>query len=59
MICHGEINDSVFKKFVDEVYHIESDRLFQLNPAKYPTIPFYIIEQCDNSIAIRESDLPD
>lgn len=33
LIYHGDINDTVFKKFVDEVYHIENDNLFQLNPA--------------------------
>lgn len=58
LIYHGDINDSVFKKFVDEVYHIENDNLFQLNPALFPTIPYYIIELCDNGIEILESDLP-
>lgn len=58
LIYHGDINDSVFKKFVDEAYHIENDNLFQLNPALYPTIPYYIIERCDNSIDLLESQLP-
>lgn len=58
LIYHGDINDSVFKKFVDEVYHIENDGLFQLNPARFPTIPYYIIELCDNGIEILESKLP-
>lgn len=59
LINHGDINDSVFKKFVDEVYHIENDNLFQLNPALFPTIPYYIIELCDNAIGILESGFPD
>lgn len=57
LIYHGDINDTVFKKFVDEVYHIENDNLFQLNPALFPTIPYYIIELCDNHIGILESQL--
>ena len=58
LIYHGDINDTVFKKFVDEAYHIENDNLFQLNPALFPTIPYYIIELCDNGIGILESQLP-
>lgn len=56
LINHGDINDSVFKKFVDEVYHIENDNLFQLNPALFPTIPYYIIELCDNGIKTLEQN---
>ena len=58
LIYHGDINDPVFKKFVDEVYHIENDNLFQLDPSLFPTIPYYIIERCDNSIMILESEFP-
>lgn len=56
LINHGDINDSVFKKFVDEVYHIENDNLFQLNPALFPTIPYYIIDLCDNGIKTLEQN---
>ena len=56
LINHGDINDSVFKKFVDEVYHIENDNLFQLNPALFPTIPYYIIELCDSGIKTLEQN---
>ena len=55
IINHGNIGDSVFKKFVDDVYHIENDSLFQLNPAEYPTIPDYIIRLCDNHISLLEA----
>jgi len=55
IINHGNTNDSVFKKFVDDVYHIENDSLFQLNPAEYPTIPDYIIRLCDNHIDLLEA----
>jgi len=57
MINHGQISDTVFKKFVDEAFHIENDSLFQLNPSKYSTIPYYIIELCDNGIRILEEQL--
>ena len=46
----GEVDDAVFKKYLDETYHIENDYLFQLNPTEYETIPQYIINICDNYI---------
>lgn len=46
----GEIDDAVFKKYLDETYHIENDYLFQLNPTEYETIPQYIVDMCDNYI---------
>jgi Uncharacterized protein conserved in bacteria len=55
IINHGQISDTIFKKFVDEAYHIENDSLFQLNPTEYPTIPDYIIRLCDNGIALLEA----
>jgi len=54
IINHGKISDTIFKKFVDEAYHIENDSLFQLNPNEYPTIPEYIIKLCDNGVALLE-----
>jgi len=54
IINHGQIADTIFKKFVDEAYHIENDSLFQLNPNVYQTIPEYIIKLCDNGIARLE-----
>ena len=46
----GEVVDAVFKKYLDETYHIENDYLFQLNPTEYETVPQYIINICDNYI---------
>lgn len=57
IVNHGQISDSVFKKFVDESYHIENDSLFQLNPSEYPTIPRYIVQLCDNGIRLLEEQL--
>lgn len=54
IINHGNISDTIFKKFVDEAYHIENDSLFQLNPTEYQTIPEYIIKLCDNGIELLE-----
>lgn len=54
IINHGLISDTIFKKFVDEAYHIENDSLFQLNPTEYPIIPEYIVQLCDNGIALLE-----
>lgn len=39
--------DDVFMKFINEIYHIENDFLFQLNPEKFDTTPQFIIEGCD------------
>lgn len=57
LINHGQISDTVFKKFVDEAYHIESDTLFQLDPSEYPTIPDHIVRLCDNGIAFLETEV--
>jgi hypothetical protein len=58
LINHEPEPRSIFKKFVDEVYHIENDSLFQLNPSEFPTIPQYIIDLCDNGIALLKSQRP-
>lgn len=45
-----DLGDDVFKKFINEIYHIENERLFQLDPIKYNVIPEYIITKCDEII---------
>lgn len=42
------------KKFINQTFHIENDYIYQLNPAKYQTIPKYVIEQCDLNIGKME-----
>jgi ABC-type Mn2+/Zn2+ transport system ATPase subunit len=54
-IINGEFSKSkdfsdVFKKFINETYHIENDFIHQLNPQKYDLIPEFIIEECDKYI---------
>jgi wobble nucleotide-excising tRNase len=44
------IESDVFKKFVNESFHIENDHIYQLNPCNYQIIPQYIIEECNKHI---------
>jgi ABC-type dipeptide/oligopeptide/nickel transport system ATPase subunit len=41
------IQNSVIQKFINETYHIENEFICQLDPAKFDTIPEYIIEECN------------
>ena len=43
-------HNSVVQKFINEVFHIENDYLFQLNPHVYQTVPQYIIDECDKEV---------
>lgn len=58
-IINQEISDNdVIKKFVNEVYHIENNYIYQLNPHKYQTVPKYIIDECKKEInSLKESAL--
>lgn len=51
IINNNNNENDVIKKFVNEVFHIENDYLFQLNPCKYEIVPQYIIEECNKDIA--------
>lgn len=42
--------NEVIKKFINEIYHVENDYLFQLDPSKYDTVPQYIIDECDKEV---------
>lgn len=42
-----EVENSVIQKFINETYHIENDFICQLDPAKFDTIPEYVILECD------------
>lgn len=42
-----KVNNSVIKKFINESYHIENEFICQLDPAKFDTIPEYVIAECD------------
>ena len=48
--------DDVFMKFINEIYHIENDFLFQLNPEKFDITPQFIIEGCDTFVKSLEGN---
>lgn len=56
IICGESIDEndkekSVLRKFFNETYHIENEFIYQLNPAKFDTIPEYIVDMCTNILA--------
>ncbi|MCK4502710.1 MAG: hypothetical protein KAU22_06710 [Desulfuromonadales bacterium] len=42
-----DTENSVIQKFINETYHIENEFICQLDPAKFDTIPEYVIYECD------------
>ncbi|MCB2216941.1 MAG: AAA family ATPase [Desulfobulbaceae bacterium] len=42
-----DVESSVIKKFINETYHIENEFICQLDPAKFDTIPEYVVFECD------------
>lgn len=42
-----DAENSVIQKFINESYHIENEFICQLDPAKFDTIPEYVIAECD------------
>lgn len=49
-----DVGNSVIRKFINESYHIENEFICQLDPAKYDTIPEYVIAECDKLLAQAE-----
>lgn len=45
------VQNSVIQKFINETYHIENEFICQLDPAKFDTIPEYVIVECDKILA--------
>lgn len=43
-------DEKVFTKYINEVFHVENDYLYQLNPEKYDTVPDFVISHCDELI---------
>lgn len=43
------------RKFINETFHIENDYIYQLNPCKYQTIPYYIIKECDKDVELLKN----
>lgn len=46
-----EVENSVIQKFINETYHIENEFISQLDPAKFDTIPEYVIAECDKLVS--------
>ena len=47
----GAGHAEVVLKFINQAFHIENDYIYQLNPAKYQTVPQFVIDECDQYIA--------
>ena len=45
------IDSDVARKFINEAFHIENDYIYQLNPREFQTVPYFVIEQCDQHVA--------
>lgn len=50
IVLNENSNNDVVRKFINEVFHVENDYLFQLDPKEYDTIPQYIIDECDKEM---------
>lgn len=50
-----DVGNSVIQKFINESYHIENEFICQLDPAKFDTIPEYVIAECDKLLAQAEA----
>ncbi|SHM73341.1 AAA family ATPase [Fibrobacter sp. UWB7] len=40
-------SSNVLEKYINEIFHIENDSIYQLDPIKFDTVPQYIIDECD------------
>lgn len=40
------------RKFINESFHIEDEYLFQLDPAKYNSIPDFVVAEMDRIIGL-------
>lgn len=43
--------NSVIQKFINETYHIENEFICQLDPAKFDTIPEYVVAECNKILS--------
>ncbi|TLU84904.1 MAG: AAA family ATPase [Chlorobium sp.] len=50
LIDHEE-NAPIIEKFIKQTYHIENEFICQLDPARFDTIPEYVITECDKIVA--------
>ena len=57
IIFNENHENNVIKKFINEIFHVENDYLFQLNPSEYNAIPQYIIDECDRDVMALSSKM--
>jgi hypothetical protein len=50
LISGMDVENSVIQKFINETYHIENEFISQLDPAKFDTIPEYVVAECDKLV---------
>ena len=50
-----DVENSVIHKFINETYHIENEYICQLDPAKFDTIPEYVINECDKIVSAAQA----
>lgn len=43
-------SNSVIRKYINEIFHVENDYLFQLNPCEYDTVPYFVISECNREM---------
>lgn len=43
--------DCAIQKFIHETYHIENEFISQLDPAKFDTIPEYVVAECNKLVS--------
>lgn len=46
------VESPVIQKFINETYHIENEFISQLDPAKFDTIPEYVVAECDKLVGV-------
>lgn len=52
-----DIENSVIQKFINETYHIENEFVCQLDPAKFDTVPEYVVLECNRFL--QQLEAPD
>lgn len=45
-----DVENSVIQKFINETYHVENEFICQLDPAKFDTIPEYVVSECNRML---------
>lgn len=50
-----ETTNNVLQKYINELFHVENDSIYQLVPTTFSNIPQYIIDECDNIMGCPKS----